>query len=324
MNTITPATQARQTALAVLGDRKVSGRFSRLKNAPLKWDAERSYAIQLIEKSDQLQEALRDNPQSLVNAMLDIATYGVSLSPTLSHAYLIPQRVNGIQTVTAIISYRGLEAQVLKSGTVKAIQTELVYSNDRFRRGQGPHGPFVEFEMARSNRGLLEGGFCWSMNATGIPHVEWMDVKELLGCERAAELKQKKKPITWTGPFKAEMQKKCIVRRASKHWVIADHLVKAFEQMDRIEPMTFDALEADPQMAEAIVVITNEHKAEIVKAVTDKGFDPEHVTTWLTMQAKAWGHSGIEKYPDEHWERLKTALIERADKITAARAGKAA
>lgn len=308
--------RATASATLLLKDPSLIGRFSKLKTAPLQWAAEKSYALQQILKNEYLAATVVSNPLSLCNALTDVAMLGVSLSPTLGHAYLIPEKIADKATVTVMVSYKGLEHLVLKSKAVRSINTELVYSNDTFERGTRDGVPYADFKMARGDRGTLEGGFCLSKLQNGERNVEWMSAAELEGCHAAATKKQKRDPFTWQGPFKGEMEKKCIVRRASKHWVLPSQLVDALTQMDEMEPMDFSG----PLNAEAVVMLSPEHAEAIHEALRDERYADPQITVWMERQVQAWGHKGLEAFPDDAWERLRDALIERKAKVAAAEA----
>jgi recombination protein RecT len=308
--------KARASAEMLFKDRSLSGRFSKLKTAPLKWDSEKSFALQQVMKNEYLAATVVANPLSLVNSMIDVASLGVSLSPTRGHAYLIPENIAGRPTVTVVVGYKGLEHLVLSSKSVRSIATELVYANDTFERGIRDGVPYADFKMARGDRGALEGGFCMAKLANGEMHVEWMSVEDIEGCHQAAIKKQKgKDPFTWTGPFKPEMQKKCIVRRASKHWVLPDNLVAALAMIDKAEPMDF----SEPEDTMAVQIITEEHDAAVRKPLLELGMERDHITIWMDRQVQAWGHKGIDTYPDDGWERLRDALLERHQKVQEAK-----
>lgn len=304
--------RADAAVMPILKDRQTSGRFSKLKSRPLKWEAERQFVLQLIHRDEKLAAAVAENPASLALAMIDMAILGVSLSPVRGHAYLVPQSVKGVNGVTALLSYKGLENLALTSKTVKSIQTELVYSKDAFRRGSNDTGAFVEFEMARGDRGILEGAYCRAKLDNDEVHVEWMTADELDGCHAAATAKQGKEPFAWRGKFKGEMQKKCVVRRAAKHWVLTEGFENAIKSMDAADPMSF---EPDNEATALVTLLSDEHLALIRDALREAGLTDDHANHWLEMQAKAWGHAGLEFYPDDGWERLRDALLQRKDKV---------
>src|SRR5690349_753572 len=95
----------------------------------LKFAVERRYVETLLAKKDSKGNPsmlLQCTPESVQVAMLDAAAAGLSLSPSLGHAYLVPYR----PTATFRVGYRGLVFAALKCGTVKDVQAALVRSKD--------------------------------------------------------------------------------------------------------------------------------------------------------------------------------------------------
>lgn len=302
-----------------LSQKSFIGRFSKVKKRHIKFEQEKQAVLKLICKSEATAKAAMANPQSVADAMIDAARIGITLYPTLGYAYLVPESFADRPSIQLVIGYKGLEQLALKSKTVKQITTELVHANDTFRRGMNKDGStWVEFEMARGDRGKLEGGYCRALLANGTQHVEWMSVNEIDGCEAAATAKQRgKKPASWSGAFRPEMQKKCVVRRASKHWVIDDDFAGVLETLDRLDPMDFDARqEKDDAPAEEVLVLTGEHKAEIVKQLADRNVDADKANGWIEKQCEAFGYKdGSANCPDSRWEEVRDKLIARADNI---------
>lgn len=304
---------------AYLSQKSVIGRFSKLKKKHIKFDQEKQAVLKLICKSESIAKAAMANPQSVVDAMIDAARIGITLYPTLGYAYLVPETFADKPSVQLVIGYKGLEQLALKTKTVKQITTELVYSNDTFKRGMNKDGStWVEFEQARGERGKLEGGFCRAILANGTMHIEWMSAKEIDGCEAAAKIKNRGKASpSWSGPFRPEMQKKCIVRRAAKHWVIDEEFAGVLETMDRLDPMDFDTRqEQEDTPAEPVIVLIGEHKAEIVKLLAERNVDEAKANGWIEKQCEAFGYKdGSAECPDERWEEVRDKLVARADNI---------
>ena len=319
MKTGTELTPAQQAAAAILSDRSISGRFTRLKTHPLKWEEQRGYVLQLVEQNESLNEAVRANPKSLELAMYDIASYGITLNPTLGYAYLIPERINKVLTVCAKVSYKGFEYAAKRSGSVFGLQTELVYTKDFFKRGVNENGPFVQFEQARGERGDLEGGFCWSINKHGVSHVEWMSAKELEACRLGAIARANgKESPAWRGAFRNEMYKKCVARRAAKHWEMTTEGRKLLENLDRLEPVL-----PPTDIPDAITPMTQDHLKLVKDAIVALGIPPGTVESWMTLQSEAWGYKSkcwMDGVPDDEHLRLKDALEARAKKILEKRA----
>lgn len=309
-----PAKTKIATALAIAETKLGSGaahKYNAIKAvSTLKWQTEKMYVMQLIQRSDYLAQAILENPISLMTALQDAANLGLSLSPSLGHVYLIPQRPKAGDPleVTAKVSYKGMEQVVLTSGTVLSITTELVYANDTFRFGTNIDGPFLEFVMNRGERGELEGGFCLAKYQNGEHHIEWMTAADIKGCKEAATRAQNGKvPAVWVGAFANEQRKKCVVRRAAKHWPATPVLEKMIAKFDVDNPMDFD--KANVIDGQSTVLLNDDQVQEIRAALTELTDDDAAV--WMQLAAKARGFDGVREVPVDHFDELKESLVKR-------------
>ena len=85
-----------------------------------------------LKKNPKLQDAFKENPSSLFASILAGAEIGLIPSDMLGEFYLIPRRIDGKQTVTPLIGYKGLVSILLRSGEINKIHTECVYEGDHF------------------------------------------------------------------------------------------------------------------------------------------------------------------------------------------------
>lgn len=93
--------------------------------------------IQLkINESPQLLHAVKANPNSLYNSILQAAESGLSLNPQWAEGYFVPYNmtVDGkkVPTVTFSPMYRGKKKLLISKGIVKNILTELVYEGEEW------------------------------------------------------------------------------------------------------------------------------------------------------------------------------------------------
>jgi recombination protein RecT len=89
------------------------------------WMKEIGFAMQILEGNTLLQ---RSAPESIKNAVINVALCGATLNPAMQMAYLVPR--DGKCCLD--ISYRGLAQIAMASGGVKSIQARCVYSFDTF------------------------------------------------------------------------------------------------------------------------------------------------------------------------------------------------
>lgn len=300
------------TALA-LADRKLNAGVktkytAAVINPSLKWETERAYAMQLLERNDFLAGVAKTNPVSLVNAILDCAALGLTLSPSSGYAYLIPKRPrqDAPYEVQLKISYKGMEQAVLQSGTITAINTQLVYSNDEFEFGADENGPYLKFKMARADRGELDGVFCAAKYANGERYIEWMPIADIDACEAASDKYSNGNNPAWKGAFKPEMQKKCCVRRADKHWPsspVLDRINRIFDQespMDFIEGVGHEVA-SEGQINELRLALPN---------LSDDQFN-----VWLNRRAEAMDFTSVRDVPKEQWDTFADGLVKRYNQM---------
>jgi phage RecT family recombinase len=307
------------TALAVMQEKLGSGSAAKYNAVrltdTLKWQAEKMFVGTIIrtQKSDLLAKTVIDNPISLLVAMQSAASLGLTLDPNLGLAFLIPKRpaVGLPYEVQLKVSYKGMEQAALASGTVTAITTELVYGNDTFSRGVRDNRPYIDFAQGRGERGDLEGCFCVARYANGESHVEWMSIEDLLACEAAAN-----RDVTspaWNGKFKPEMQKKCCVRRAAKHWPGSPVITRMIHQFDIENPMDF----SKPEIAGESVELIGDPQVEELTKMLGVSLPEDRVATWLGLKAKAEGYASIRDVPMEKFDKVRHDLSHRLELFNA-------
>lgn len=192
---------------------------------------EARYARQIILRSSAL---MRCEPSSIEDAVMNIASIGLSLNPALQHAALIPRRAGDKKTYCSFDPmYRGLIKLATDGGTIKAIQASAVYEeevhagNFKMTRGTDPqviHN--VDPLMKKSELGQIVGAYCVADVAGGMKHTAWMPIDEIEEIrERSESWKAGKK-----GPWKTDYQEMCVktvIKRARKQWPIGN------ERLDR-------------------------------------------------------------------------------------------
>jgi len=270
-----PLVQYRDT----LNERSLIARFNAGRaDRGIKYAAQRSYALQIIQGSERLRKC---SPESIHNCMLDVAFTGLTLSPSQQLLYLIPYK-------TTAIGYRGLEQLAYRTGVVKLIQAALVHEGDpTFRVGVNEDGArFVVHEEARKDRGKVSHAYCVATFTTGGRHVEVMDLEQLEAVEAAASKKNKAGGAVWRGPFRGEMQKKAVIRRAWKHWPADTEgkLEHAQTVIDRVEPVVFEG--------EAVRIIGDRQVNTLVDLCSKHDVDTDTV-------ARAFGVVSLELLPEK-------------------------
>ncbi|MEE8428554.1 MAG: recombinase RecT [Gammaproteobacteria bacterium] len=271
----------------MLDNRSLISRFSANRSdRQMRWTAQRSFALQIIQGSEALRKC---SPESIHNCMLDVAFTGLTLAPSQALLYLIAYG----DKATLAIGYRGMEQLAYRTGVIDSIQAALVCENDpAFITGTDKSGRYILHEEARKDRGEVTHAYCVAQFSTGKQHVEVMDRYQLDAVEEHACKKQrsgKHGGAVWRGPFKDEMRKKAVIRRAWKHWPQDSdgRLAHAMQVMDTIEPVTFEG--------EAVRVLSKTQ----VGSLTD--LCAEHDISTDTV-CRAFGVATLSLIPEKSYE----------------------
>jgi len=188
----------------------------------IKFSVESQFAIQALQSNNFLAGIAQKNIASLQNAIINIASIGISLNPANKHAYLVPRDGK----ICLDISYMGLLHLAMSSGSIMWGQCKLVYSNDQYQN-QGLDKSPTHSYSAFGDRGSVIGGYCTVKTPEGDYLTEEMSLDEIKKIEQASKAKN--------GPWKthwSEMARKTIVKRASKYWPKVDRLDAAIHHLN--------------------------------------------------------------------------------------------
>lgn len=177
------------------------------------WARESMFALQALEKNDFLRSIAEGNPNSLRNAVINVAACGITLNPISAYAYLVPR--DG--AVYLDISYRGYLKIATDAGSILWGRAELVYPGDKFTY----YGPAKEPEHVSdpfaAERGEPVGVYCIAKTVGGDVLCDVMTRAEVEEIRSRSPSYMKGKKSPWkTDP--GEMWKKTVIRRARKTW----------------------------------------------------------------------------------------------------------
>ena len=144
---------------------------------------ELTFAIQLATQNPSLAEC---EPNSVLQAVINAATVGLTLNPAAKEGYIIPRkdRRRNIKIAVFEPSYIGLSKLAMLNGEVTKITTQLVHQweveNDQFRINLADdlnpvyHSPC----LFASKKGEVMGVYSIATMKNGTKQVEWMDIDE--------------------------------------------------------------------------------------------------------------------------------------------------
>lgn len=185
--------------------------LAKIHNA-VNYKREAAFALQILENNEFIAGIATKDPDSLKNAIINVAAIGLSLSPVHKLAYLLPR--NG--KVCLDISYQGLIQLGIDCGAIKWCKADLVYANDNFvLNGLGKEITH-EFKPFSKDRGEVVGGYCTAKTPDGDFITTIMDIEEIHKIRGRSESFKK-----GGGPWKtdeSEMIKKTLIRRCYKSW----------------------------------------------------------------------------------------------------------
>lgn len=199
----------------------------------IEFDREAQFALQIIDQNAFLQGICRQNPQSLKNAIVNVAAIGISLNPASKLAYLVPRDGK----VCLDISYMGMMHLAQQCGAIQWGQAVLVREGDRFELqgiAKEPIHKFQPFDKERNMRPVI-GVYSVVKTDTGDFLTECMHIDEVRAIrDRSAAWKawlSKKAKCPWVTD-EGEMTKKTVIKRAAKMWPRRDRLDQAIHHLN--------------------------------------------------------------------------------------------
>ena len=305
-----PATIQGALAEKSLASKFTHGRFDK----GLKFSAERQFAGQLIQRNDKL---ARCTPESIATALLDVSYSGLSLAPSLGHAYLIPYG----QQCQFQPGYRGLLHLAYKAGTIKSVQVNLVHEHDpEFHVWTDETGRHIKHvENQRGKPGDVTHAYCIAfLSSGGPPMIEVMNRQQLDRVRAAAERKPGGGAVWKVWP--EEMMKKSVLRRASKFWPkddggVMEHMMAT---ADRHSFIDFDnEVEQDAEPPEQELCVSLDQITALTDILLEYGVSPDSAPNWLRRYAEAKGYSSIENLPARLYDEASAFLRDRAKQASA-------
>ena len=202
------------------------------------------FALEVLRKSDYLMKIAMNNPQSLQAAVMNVATVGLSLSPALKLAYLLPRKGE----VCLDISYMGMIQLATDTGSIQWAQAEIVYANDDYSSNGIGKRPTHNKKPFEKNRGEIIGAYSVAKTFEGDYLVTEMEIDEILNIRNRSEAWKSGKNCPWKTDFN-EMAKKTVIKRSAKLWPKSDktnRLKQAIQVVNEHEGINFEERDTTP------------------------------------------------------------------------------
>lgn len=206
--------------------------FDRIRvDKTIEFAREQEFALQTLYGNDYARQIALKNPQSVRDAVTNVAAIGISLNPAKKQAYLVPRKGG----ITLVISYMGLADLAIDSGSIRWVKSEVVRQADKLTLQGVDKPPVHEFDPFSRDRGEIVGVYCVAKTADGDYLVDTMSVDEVNAIRDRSDAWQawitKKRPCPWVTDY-SEMAKKTLVKRASKMWPKTERLDKAVHHLN--------------------------------------------------------------------------------------------
>lgn len=202
------------------------------KSAPSALDFEQEclYARQAIMANDFLCGVAAKDQQSLVDAIYNVASTGISLNSARKHAYLVPRKISGKHKVCLDISYRGLLKLATDTGVTKYMKAELVYENDNYHYVGFDQRPTLECNPFK-DRGALIGVYALAVLHDNSILVENMTIDQINGIRDDSEAYKGAQKYRDPGNQKHYIYKNCVWVKYYEEMVKKTVLKRAFKTL---------------------------------------------------------------------------------------------
>lgn len=178
--------------------------FEQMNLNKLNFAKEMEYAIQAFQGNPSL---LGCDVNSVNNCLVNVVMSGLSLSPVLKQAYLVPRKGKCCLDP----SYQGLVKIVTDSGSVTSIKAQVVYENEPFEIEKGTNGYVKHGICKKGPLGARIGAYSIAVLNDGSNHIEWMYEAQLMDIKARA---MKTGGAVWKTD-EDEMCRKTVIKR---HW----------------------------------------------------------------------------------------------------------
>ena len=234
------------------------------------FEKESQFAMQLMQKNEFLNKTAWSNKASLQNAIINVASIGISLNPAKKHAYLVPRD----KMVCLDISYIGLLHLAMATGSILWGQCKIVRANDTYTNNGLDKSP-THISNTFGDRGEVVGVYCTVKTSHGDYLTDEMSVAEIKEIESISQ--SKNSSFSPWKKFWNEMARKTVVKRASKYWPQVDRLD------DAIHMLNTDTGEGLTQEKDVTPELVENPIETLLSMIKDKPEDK--VLSWLNIES---------------------------------------
>ncbi|MDI6757715.1 MAG: recombinase RecT [Endomicrobiia bacterium] len=170
------------------------------------WLKEIGFTLQILRNN--AEAFAKCEPESIKQAVINVALTGATLNPTLQQAYLIPRAIKGKLRCCLDFGYRGLCKIALDSGAVLDIDATCVYEGDEFYQEKGLN-PILKHVPTEGERGALKGVYAMAILRHGIKKFHYLNKDDI---EKARKSSQAPNSLMWTDWYEEGARKTAVKR----------------------------------------------------------------------------------------------------------------
>ena len=192
---------------------------------------ESEFALQILYGNDYSRKLALANPQSVRDAVTNVAAIGISLNPARKLAYLVPRDGK----ICLDISYVGLVEIATASGSILWVQGAVVYETETFSLNGLDKLPTHNRNPFAKDKGEIVGAYVVAKTHSGDYLTTAMSGDEINAIrDRSSAWKawvDKKKKCPWVTDY-VPMALKTVVKSASKLWPKSERLDQAIHYLN--------------------------------------------------------------------------------------------
>lgn len=200
---------AQQAYEVQIYDQKVKGVFLEVANEKT-YLKEIIFAKQQFDNSDALQKCA---PNSIRNAIVNVALTGATLNPALQQAFLIPRKGKACLDFSA----RGLTQIAVSSGGVLDMDADVVYEKDEFVYERGLNPVLVHKPFMGGDKGKKKFVYATAVLPSGLKKFIVLDALEIEAIKKSSIALSKGADTPWKGDFDGEMWRKSAIKKLYKY-----------------------------------------------------------------------------------------------------------
>ena len=203
--------------------------IAKSEGSDINYQKEALFAVQAIQNNEYLMNIANNNPQSLQDAVINIASIGLSLNPAEKLAYLVPRG----DKACLDISYIGLIKLATDTGSIIWTKPVLVFENDTYESQGVNLLPMHKYNPFDNDRGEIIGGYSVAKLHNGDMIVDEQKEEYFLKCKNVAKAKN-----VWND-WPEPMRLKTLIKTGSKFWPKSKRLDKAIQIINEHEGADF-------------------------------------------------------------------------------------